>query len=139
MKLKPWYDVVKPREDLREGRPLDASEFAVHLDKVRLKNPTISKLYGSDYRVQKADIDSFFTASGKKPFTHRIIVTTTSLWSDHAEAALRDQHTPVTKIENGERRVILRPVNTEFAPIVVAEPDLDSVRVFAELVEVIGD
>lgn len=36
MKLKPWYDVVKPREDLREGKPLDASEFAVHLDKVRL-------------------------------------------------------------------------------------------------------
>jgi predicted AAA+ superfamily ATPase len=36
MKLRPWYDVVKPREDLREGKPLDASEFAVHLDKVRL-------------------------------------------------------------------------------------------------------
>lgn len=36
MKLKAWYDVVKPREDLREGKPLDASEFAVHLDKVRL-------------------------------------------------------------------------------------------------------
>ncbi len=35
MKLKPWYDVVKPREDLREGKPLDASEFAVHLDRVR--------------------------------------------------------------------------------------------------------
>lgn len=34
-KLKPWFDVVKPREDLREGRPLDASEFAVHLDHVR--------------------------------------------------------------------------------------------------------
>ncbi len=33
--LKPWYKVVEPREDLREGRPLDASEFAVHLDKVR--------------------------------------------------------------------------------------------------------
>ena len=25
---KPWYKVVEPREDLREGRPLDASEFA---------------------------------------------------------------------------------------------------------------
>lgn len=36
MQLKPWYKVVEPREDLREGRPLDASEFAVHLDKVRL-------------------------------------------------------------------------------------------------------
>ena len=33
-KLKPWYKVVTPREDLREGKPLDASEFAVHLDKV---------------------------------------------------------------------------------------------------------
>lgn len=32
---KPWYKIVEPREDLREGRPLDASEFAVHLDKVR--------------------------------------------------------------------------------------------------------
>src|SRR3972149_3254949 len=35
MSLKPWYKVVEPREDLRAGRPLDASEFAVHLDKVR--------------------------------------------------------------------------------------------------------
>src|SRR5579863_2314342 len=35
MALKPWYKVVTPREDLRDGRPLDASEFAVHLDQVR--------------------------------------------------------------------------------------------------------
>jgi predicted AAA+ superfamily ATPase len=35
MKLKPWYNVVKPREDLREGKSQDASEFAVHLDRVR--------------------------------------------------------------------------------------------------------
>ena len=35
MPSKPWYKVVTPREDLREGRPLDASEFAVHLDHVR--------------------------------------------------------------------------------------------------------
>ena len=34
--LKPWYRVVPPREDLREGKPLDASEFAVHLDQVRV-------------------------------------------------------------------------------------------------------
>src|SRR5262245_25021718 len=34
-KLKPWYGVVTPREDLRENRPLDASEFAVHLDHIR--------------------------------------------------------------------------------------------------------
>lgn len=33
--LKPWYKLVTPREDLREGKPLDASEFAVHLEHVR--------------------------------------------------------------------------------------------------------
>lgn len=36
-KLKPWYHVVLPRDDLREGKPLDAPEFAAHLDKVRDK------------------------------------------------------------------------------------------------------
>jgi len=35
MAMKPWYKVVTPREDLRDGKPLDASEFAVHLDHVR--------------------------------------------------------------------------------------------------------
>lgn len=33
--MKPWYKIVTPREDLRDGKPLDASEFAVHLDHVR--------------------------------------------------------------------------------------------------------
>ena len=55
------------------------------------------KLYAPDHRVQKSDIDSFFTASGKKPFTRRIIVATTNLWSEHAEDALRDQQPPVTR------------------------------------------
>jgi predicted helicase len=57
------------------------------------------KLYSPDYRLQKSDIDSFFTASGKKPFTHRIIFSTTNLWSRHAEDALQDQQPPVTKID----------------------------------------
>lgn len=41
------------------------------------------KLYAEDYRVQKKDIDSFFTAAGKAPFSHRIIVTTTNNCSRH--------------------------------------------------------
>ena len=57
------------------------------------------KLYAQDYRLQKSDIDSFFTASGKKPFAHRIIVSTTNHWSEHAEDALRDQQPPVSKID----------------------------------------
>lgn len=54
MKLKPWYDVVKPREDLREGKPLDASEFAVHLDKVRLGNAP------DDYKIPQRFFDRTF-------------------------------------------------------------------------------
>lgn len=57
------------------------------------------KLYAEDYRVQKKDIDSFFTASGKAPFSHRIIVTTTNNWSEHAEDALQGQRPPVSKID----------------------------------------
>ena len=58
------------------------------------------KLYAADYRVQKSDIDSFFTASGKRPFTHRVIVATTSVpWGEHAEDALRDQQPAVNKID----------------------------------------
>jgi predicted helicase len=57
------------------------------------------KNYAPDYRIQKKDIDSFFTASGKKSFTHRIIVATTNHWSEHAEDALRDQRPPVSKID----------------------------------------
>lgn len=57
------------------------------------------KLYAEDYRLQKSDVDSFFTASGKKPFVHRVIVSTTNHWSIHAEEALRDQQPPVSKID----------------------------------------
>lgn len=57
------------------------------------------KFYAEDHRIQKSDIDSFFTASGQKPFTHRLIVTTTNEWGDNAEAALIDQQPPVTRID----------------------------------------
>jgi len=57
------------------------------------------KFYAEDHRIQKKDIDSFFTASGQKPFTHRVIVTTTNNWSENAEAALFNQQPPVTKID----------------------------------------
>lgn len=57
------------------------------------------KLYAEGYRVQKKDIDSFFTASGKAPFSHRIIVTTTNNWSEHAENALLGNHQTINKID----------------------------------------
>src|SRR5436190_24113245 len=32
--MEPWYKVVLPRQELRDGRSLDPSEFAVHLEQV---------------------------------------------------------------------------------------------------------
>lgn len=46
-KLKNWYDNegCRPREDLRENRPMDASEFAVHLDHIREGRDNVSEDY----------------------------------------------------------------------------------------------
>lgn len=57
------------------------------------------KFYREGHRIQKADIDSFFTASGKQPFARRLIVDTTGVkWSEHAEAALQGQAIEVTRV-----------------------------------------
>lgn len=56
------------------------------------------KFYAPTYNLQKADIDSFFTASGKAPFASRLIVSTTDKWSKHAEEALNDQHSPCARL-----------------------------------------
>ena len=57
------------------------------------------KLFAPDHRVMKREIDSFFTASGKRPFSHRIVVASTNNWSEHADDALRDQQPPAQKID----------------------------------------
>lgn len=56
------------------------------------------KNYAPNITLEKSDIDSFFTESGKQPFTHRIIVSTTNLWSVHAENSLKGQDKPVRRI-----------------------------------------
>lgn len=64
------------------------------------------KFYDPAHSLQKSDIDSFFTASGKRfattggdrQFTTRMIVSTTDKWSNHAEDALADQAVPVTRL-----------------------------------------
>lgn len=60
------------------------------------------KFYDPRHTLAKADIDSFFTASGRAwdgvRFDNRIIISTTDRWSKHAEAALQDQGIPVQRI-----------------------------------------
>ncbi|MFE5117552.1 DEAD/DEAH box helicase family protein [Arthrobacter koreensis] len=56
------------------------------------------KFYEPDHYLQKGDLDSFFTASGKTPFTNRVIISTTNKWGPHAEDALDGQTIPVQRI-----------------------------------------
>ncbi len=56
------------------------------------------KFYEPTHTLSKGDIDSFFTASGKKPFTNRVIISTTDKWGKNAEDALDGQSTPVQRI-----------------------------------------
>lgn len=57
------------------------------------------KFYREGHKIQKADIDSFFTASGKRHFSRRLIIDTTDApWSTNAEAALNDQDKPTSRI-----------------------------------------
>ena len=57
------------------------------------------KFYEENHKIQKSDLDSFFTASGKKQFTRRLIVDTTRReWSEHAEAALSGQTVETQRI-----------------------------------------
>ena len=49
------------------------------------------KCFDESYQVNKQDIDSFFTLSGKNPFKVRLIVTTTANWGVNALDALKNQ------------------------------------------------
>lgn len=57
------------------------------------------KFYDADYRIQKKDIDSFISASGKEPFRRRVVIDSTEKpWSENAETMLRGQLIPTIRI-----------------------------------------
>ena len=89
------------------------------------------KNFASDYRVRKEDIDSFFTASGKKCFTQRIIVTTTDDWSENAEDALSNQQPPVYKIDLHDlenSQIDWSKYQPSAAPVLKPKYDIDAPR-----------
>ena len=56
------------------------------------------KFYDPNAYIDKAEIDSFMTESGREGFVERIIVTTTSNWSRNALDALHGQQIPALRI-----------------------------------------
>lgn len=58
-----------------------------------------AKFYAAETRIQKANIDSFISASGKEPFRRRVVLDTTEKeWGINAEEMIRDQAIPVVRI-----------------------------------------
>lgn len=57
-----------------------------------------AKFWDEERTLYKKDVDSFFTASGKKPFGYRVIVFSTDKLSDNLKDALIDQTPAVTTI-----------------------------------------
>ena len=86
------------REKLGLPNKIDAGIDLVAITHTGEFHAVQCKNFSAGHTVQKSDIDSFFTASGKKYFSYRLIITTTDKWSKHAEDALTDQQPPVAKI-----------------------------------------
>ena len=85
------------------------------------------KNYSPDHTIGKSDIDSFFTASGKSYFSHRIIVTTTDKWTGNAQDSLENQHPPVSRIDlhNLENSVIdWSQYHDDIKPVLKAQKQL---------------
>ena len=102
--LSAEYDEVQrwPDWDHREGSH-DSGIDLVARDKVSGEWTAIQcKFYDPRHSLQKQDIDSFFTASGRSwdgvQFANRIIISTTDRWSHPAEEALENQQIPVERI-----------------------------------------
>lgn len=57
------------------------------------------KFYDPSHRIQKSDLDSFLSESGKHPYVGRIVVETTGTeWSSNARNAIENQQIPVSAI-----------------------------------------
>jgi predicted helicase len=84
--------VLFAREHRIDGRDTGVDLVAQLADSPDDRCAAQCKFYATGYHIQKADIASFFPASGRRPFTRRIIVDSTATeWSEHAEAALIGQ------------------------------------------------
>lgn len=57
-----------------------------------------AKFYADDAKLRLDDFSTFFTASSKKHFAHRLIVLTATESTHHLREAVKDQHPPVNLI-----------------------------------------
>lgn len=78
------------------GIDLVATTFTGEHHAIQCKN------YVASHKMSKADIDSFMSASGKKYFSYRIVVSTVTDWTDNAIEMVQNQNPPVSTISLSE-------------------------------------
>ena len=93
--VQPWSDWAREQEQ-------DGSDTGIDLVGTRHDGSLVAiqcKFFESHRSIQKRDIDSFISASGKQLFAERLIVETAEVpWSSNAEDMLRNQTLPITCI-----------------------------------------
>jgi predicted helicase len=77
------------------------------------------KFYDANHNMQKGDLDSFFTASGKLGFTSRMVISTTDKWGKNAEEALEGQQVPVMRLRVQD----LDASSVDWSQFSLAKPD----------------
>lgn len=92
----PQFSEVWTYKDWAESQGVDSRDIGIDLVAGLSEQKGFCaiqcKFYAENHRIQKSDLDSFFTASGKKGFTRRLIIDSTNgAWSQHAETALSNQ------------------------------------------------
>jgi predicted helicase len=88
----------------REGRPDTGIDLVAEIQGGGLMAVQV-KFFAENHRMQKGDLDSFFEAMGKEPFTEGLVIDTTSApWSAHAEEALKNRTKPVGRVSLAELR-----------------------------------
>lgn len=97
------YESVKPYKEWAVSQGWDGRDTGIDLvAKLRDEEGFAAiqcKFYDPSYRIRKEDIDSFISASGKKPFRRRVIIDTTERqWSENAETMIRGQDIPTIRI-----------------------------------------
>ena len=97
------YDAVWTWSEWAKSNGRDGKDVGIDLV-AKLRNEDgfaaiQAKFYAADTRIQKANIDSFISASGKEPFRRRVVLDTTEKeWGTNAEEMIRDQAIPVVRI-----------------------------------------
>ncbi|MGO3233107.1 MAG: type ISP restriction/modification enzyme [Microbacterium sp.] len=88
----------------REGRPDTGIDLVAEVQGGGLLAVQV-KFFREEHRMQKGDLDSFFEALGREPFTEGLVIDTTSApWSANAEEALKNRSKPVRRISLDELR-----------------------------------